>query len=89
MIGEEIGKDKVDKAMLKIHAKKINFNLRIAEIVRQFKICGHDITHAKKRVLASGIIHVNFGVYNTRYAPVFVCQRKSRISTDILFLNLS
>ena len=35
MIEEEISKDKVDEAMLKIHAKKINFNLRIAEIVRQ------------------------------------------------------
>ena len=35
MINEEIGKDRLDDAMLKIHAKKINFNLRIAEIVRQ------------------------------------------------------
>ena len=35
MIEEEISKDKVDEAMLKIHAKKINFNMRIAEIARQ------------------------------------------------------
>ena len=35
MIEEEISKDKVDEAMLKIHAKEINFILRIAEIVRQ------------------------------------------------------
>ena len=35
MIEEEISKDKVDEAMLKTHAKKINFNMRIAEIARQ------------------------------------------------------
>ena len=35
MIKEEFGKEKINDSMLRYHAKKVNFKLRIAEIVRQ------------------------------------------------------
>ena len=35
MIEEEVGKDKITDTMLRTHAKKVNFKLRIAEMARQ------------------------------------------------------
>ena len=62
MIEEEIGKDKVDDAMLKIHAKKINFNLRIAEIVRQTS-CNANLVVMTLPVPKKELTDRRFGTY--------------------------
>ena len=77
MIEEEIGKDKVDEAMLKIHAKKINFNLRIAEIVanvQQFQSCGHNITSSQKEY-SPPTLTMYILEYTTQDMPLFLYVR--------------
>jgi solute carrier family 12 sodium/potassium/chloride transporter 2 len=83
MIEEEIGKDKVDEAMLKIHAKKINFNLRIAEIVRQMS-CNSNLVvmtlPVPKKEYLPPALYMSILEYTTRDMPPFLYVRGNQES---------
>lgn len=83
MIEEEIGKDKITDEMLKKHAQKINFKLRIAEIVRQTSCISNLVVMTlpipKKDHLPASL-YMSILEYTTRDMPPFLYVRGNQES---------
>ena len=83
MVQDEVGAEKVSEEMLKLHAKKVNFKLRIAEIVRDTSCMANLVVMTlpvpKKEHLPPAL-YMSILEYTTRDMPPFLYLRGNQES---------